>query len=117
MAINPSPRWQTVVFLLLSKIASDTPFSRKQLINPRNTELAARFAEMVGDPTPPEKVKLTLGKTLDLLEKQQYLQTTADGNLQLSEAGHQRLAQELQAAKEKIAASFPATTSTAQQPQ
>ncbi|MBN2645518.1 MAG: hypothetical protein JXR59_08620 [Desulfuromonadaceae bacterium] len=101
--------WQTVIFLFLSKFIKQPgeSFAEKLLINAKNVDLAARFAEMVGDTTPENKVKLTLIKATKKLEQTGFLQRIDDRTLQITDAGFSKMQSEVQVAMRKIAENFP----------
>ena len=103
--------WQTVVFLFLSKfVTSDNePFTKKQLINGKNTQLAEKFIQMMDEKTAAGKAKLSMDKTVSKLIQQQLLISIDDDTLQLSDAGFAMMEQERNNAMQKIAASFPET--------
>lgn len=110
MTSSHPDRWQTVLFLFLSKFvnAAGENIRQKDLINAKNVDLANRFAAMVGDKTPPEKVKLTLLKALKQLEKSGDLLRIDDQTLQISNAGFAKIQTRRQAAMAEIARNFPA---------
>lgn len=109
MATHNKELWQTVVFLFLSKLSPQAgqPFAQKMLINAKNIDLARRFAEMVGDNTSPDKIKLTLLKALKQLEKQGWVERVDDNTILLTAAGIDKMGTEQQLAMQKIATSFP----------
>ena len=112
MATYNQELWQTVVFLLLSKVVkeADTTFAQDLLINPRNIELANRFVQMVGDTTPEKKIKFALLKAMRALEKEEIIVRVDEESLQLSTAGFTRMKEELKTAMAKIAHNFPDST-------
>ncbi|MDY0189557.1 MAG: hypothetical protein RBR22_02380 [Desulfuromonas sp.] len=112
MSTSNNSLWQTVTFLFLSKLAltAKQPFAQKKLINGKNVELAQRFATMVGATTESGKVKLAMLKAVKQLEKQGYLERIDDNNLQLSDIGAEKMANEVQSAMRKIAENFPDAT-------
>jgi hypothetical protein len=111
MASSNQDLWQSILFLFLSKFVkqANTPFARKDLINAKNVELAGKFAEMVGDKTPAEKMKLTMNKALKSLVKHGFAQEIDDATLQLTDSGMVKMHEELKIAMAKIAQNFPQT--------
>ncbi len=112
MATYNQELWQTVVFLLLSKIVkeADTTFAQNLLINPRNIELANRFVQMVGDTTTEKKIKFALLKAMRELEKEAIVVRIDEESLQLSKTGFTQMKEELKTAMTKIAKNFPDST-------
>ena len=111
MASYNKQLWRTVTFLFLSKFVkqANEPFAQKTLINAKNVELASKFTEMVGDTTAQNKIKLTLIKALNLVEKEGLIQRLDETTLQLSEEGFSTMQTEVQTAMIKIAQNFPET--------
>lgn len=111
MASHNKQLWQTVLFLFLSKFVkqADQTFAQKQLINAKNVELASRFAEMVGDSTSEDKIKLTLIKALNLLEKDGLMLRVDETTLRLSNDGFVLMQNEVKTAMTKISQNFPET--------
>ena len=101
--------WQTVIFLLLSKFITNQQqqFSRKQLINAKNVELAERFANIVGDNAAVGKTKLALNKALQQLIDNGSINAVAGDTMQITDTGFAAMQQRRQEAMTKIAASFP----------
>ncbi len=112
MATYNQELWQTVVFLLLSKIVkeADTTFAQNLLINPRNIELANRFVQMVGDTTTEKKIKFALLKAMRELEKEAIVVRVDEESLQLIKTGFTQMKEELNTAMTKIAKNFPDST-------
>jgi len=104
--------WQTVVFLFLSKFVKQalTPFPQYDLINDKNIELATRFTQMVGDTTDKKKVKFALLKALRNLEEEELILRLDEATLQLSKGGFTKMKTEVATAMQKIAQSFPEST-------
>ncbi|MEA3465457.1 MAG: hypothetical protein U9R29_05545 [Thermodesulfobacteriota bacterium] len=111
MASHNKQLWRTVIFLFLSKFVkrANEPFAQKSLINTKNVELASKFTEMVGDTTAENKIKLTLVKALNLIEKEGLIHRLDETMLQLSEEGFSTMQTEVQTAMTKIAQNFPET--------
>ena len=109
MAATNHELWQSILFLLMSKFVkqAQAPFARKDLINAKNVELANKFAEMVGNTTPPEKMKLTLNKALAALQKKGLVEEVDATTLQLTVAGWNTLQEEVKTAMSKISQEFP----------
>nr|WP_320048595.1 hypothetical protein [uncultured Desulfuromonas sp.] len=109
MASTQNELWQSILFLFMSKFVrqAQTPFAKKELINAKNVELANKFAEMTGNTTPPEKMKLTLTKALSELQKKGLLEEVGATTLQLTEKGWSSMQEEVKSAMCKIAQEFP----------
>ena len=101
--------WQTVTCLFLSKFVkqANVSFAQEELINSKNTELAKRFTQMVGDTTDEKKIKFALLKALRQLEKEEMVLRLNETTLQLSDDGFTKMKVEVEAAMRKIAQSFP----------
>jgi len=111
MASTNHELWQSILFLFMSKFVkqAETPFARKELINAKNVELANKFAEMTGNTTPPEKMKLTLNKALSALQKNDLVQEMDGATLQLTAKGWNVMQNEVRTAMAKISQEFPQT--------
>nr|WP_320115271.1 hypothetical protein [uncultured Desulfuromonas sp.] len=111
MASTHHELWQSILFLLMSKFVkqAQTPFAKKDLINAKNVELANTFAQMTGNTTPPEKMKITLNKALAALQKKGLVEDVDEKTLQLTNAGWNTMQLEVKAAMTKISQEFPQT--------